>query len=276
MKIAILCSGLLHDYQIEDTKWIEDNIKRVYNIFSREDDEVDVFIGTWSNPNTINLPFIDVFFDEPDIHYNSGYVSGCIQAALKNLRTCKNNNEPYDLNDLANVSSMGRRRYKENIKQHLGYIFLFKQFVENKDYDIVVRIRFDTYIDLTHPTISPSQINDTLRDLATFSFDYNKPIGFNTIDLEYEIHPFGWNKYHYDGYSLSDWMIYHPPKLLNTEYALKLFENKLLRNGETGWYDILCRKWDLPVEYICWNGGVLLKDNHPHNAHRTFGPAKTK
>ena len=99
---------------------------------------------------------------------------------------------------------------------------MFNDFVRGKDYDLVLRVRPDTYIE--------TQYKDVFLTLMNMVLEHRKPIGFETIDPAYEQHDHGWNKYCTEHtQSLSDWCIAYNPKTFYSDLALQKYKDKKLK-----------------------------------------------
>jgi len=246
MKVAILCSGLI----TEDMD-IRENYETWREIFP----EADIFLGTWDRPDQrSNEVGFHVYYDEPHPHYHCGKAH--IEVTIEMMRKAKEEGRPYHPKDISDISSVSRRRKFHNVKQFLSHIYMYNDFVRDKDYDLVLRVRPDTHIDTQY-----KKMFLTLMDMV---LEHKKPIGFETIDADYKKHALGWNKYTSDASEgLSDWLIAYNPKTFNPDLALQKYADKEIRWAENGWYDTLIRDQDVPQTCMgtCWNGIVTLRSN---------------
>lgn len=242
MKIAILVSGQVRG------KW-KRNIKRVQGRLP----DADVFTSTWSGNG--NDGIVDFVHDQPSIDYHP-------TLDVEPYPTFKFISYKKDMEEGRNTTSKKQAQYRT--MQILGYDNLLNDIPD--EYDMCVRMRFDTYVSL-----------DTSIDWTSLikrSYEENIAIGFGTRDSRWK---HGINKLRelpryyppvdrvensYDpvnvtndwAYYLMDPLIIHPRKLWDSKRVWDLHNNKQLRNSEEGWYQILSEPYK--DSHVCYYGGA--------------------
>lgn len=244
MKIAVLFSGL-----IPDKVPVEENVKSVYAAFPT----ADFYFGSWDIPENENISFLDVKFKELKHHYNC--YTPFIKNQISNIREMIKNNETPSEVQLSALKFSYRSKLRQNINQVLIHTMMYQQFVEHSDYDIVVRARYETYIDPLHV--------DKFEYFVNLCYENDKPIGFETIDDDYKLMALGWNKFAQETpngiSSFSDWLIIHRKDKFYPDTVWQMYYQKKIRYAESAWYDILFIPNKFNVENTCWNGYVTLK-----------------
>lgn len=245
-KIAILCSGLAQNHFP-----FEENILS----WKAALPEADVFKTTWKIRNQLNNKFeFNKYYDDFSPHYNCGLILQ--KDALKRLRKAKKNNEAYSHHDLEFIKSYWRQKNKQNVKQFVSHIYMYDDFVKNKNYDLVLRVRPETYI-------NPNEIT-SFRELCKLAYDEKTIIGFETIDIEYKIHEFGWNFLSTANNVINDWAIIYYAKYFDPDIAMNNYYNKKIRAAELGWFDTLIRSQKFQENItprINWNGVATLRSS---------------
>lgn len=244
MKIAILVNGQIRG------KW-KRNISRMQGRFP----DADVFTSTWSGEG--NDDIVDFVHDQPSIDYHP-------TLDTEPYPTFKNINYKKNMENGSNQTSKKQSQYRT--MQILGYDKLLTEISD--EYDMCVRMRFDTYTSL-----------DTSIDwlgLIERSYKENVAMGFGCRDTRWK---HGVNKLQElprfyppidrpvegDGisntndwaYYLMDPLIIHPRKLWDSKRVWDLHHNKQLRNAENGWYQILSEPYE--DNHVCYYGGAHIE-----------------
>ncbi len=244
MKIAILVNGQIRG------KW-KRNISRMQGRFP----DADVFTSTWSGKG--NDKIVDFVHDQPSIDYHP---------TLDTEPVPKWKSIQYKKNMQLGTDPLLRKQAQYRTMQILGYDRLLNEISD--EYDMCVRMRFDTYISLD-PSID-------WTSLIKRSYDENVAIGFGCRDSRWT---HGVNKLQElprfyppidksvkgDGISnTNDWAYYimdpliiHPRKLWDSKRVWDLHKNKQLRNAENGWYQILSEPYE--DSHVCYYGGAHIE-----------------
>lgn len=244
MKTAVLFSGLILDHVP-----VEENVKTVCDAFPN----ADYYFGSWDIPENENKKFLDVKFKPMKHHYNC--YSTAIKDSIKNIRKAKERNEEYNPTDVGFVTVKNWNRLRNNINQILIHTMMYEKYVENKDYDLVVRARYETYIE-------PNGI-DKFDAFQKQCYEQEKPIGFETIDVRYELMPCGWNIHAQIPDvrigSLSDWLIIHRADRFDPKKIWQMYKDKKIRYAEVAWFEVLMDPYEFCINDTCWNGYVNLR-----------------
>lgn len=237
LKIAIVWSGQLrHGYKT--------NIARMKKFLP----EADSYYTTWDNQPKES--FINKFYKEPKTHYNPSKRQ--IETNIKILRKIRNAEinedklpqrlinegglKALELECLTTIRS--RIRSRNHTKQHLAYALAVKDFVKGKDYDIVIRARYDTYI--------RSAMKCHIKEFCEWVYENKQPMGFHSFNdsgtLEESIRPTPLIRNQY-GNSIHDFMIIHREDMFDPDRTLNLYERKILGPAEHGWWMIMCEPY---------------------------------
>ena len=223
MKIAVLVSGAFH------SKYKGCEILPEYNKTFREKfPDAEFFYATWDKFEyevRAHMPDIEcLYFKEPVMHYHP-YLDIDKKDAISNLYT---------------KSVM---RYKkapkdkiEWTKHHTKQILIHSRLMETlpKEYDIIVRLRWDTY--MYHAADFSTHIQDAYNNRVVYGYCTDLNLGFGIEkNMEESRNP---EKYKV---LLNDAMIIHPYDALSTANVEKLHEAKKLHPAEHGWYQVLCK-----------------------------------
>lgn len=222
MKTAILISGIIKG------NW-ERNIERVKSIFP----DADLFTATWKGYGDDDK--VDYVFDEPTVNYHP------------TLDT-----QPYPKYKTIEFKRLTKRddvKRKNTTKQLLIHDKLLEKVCPNDEYDMIIRMRFDTYVS-THSSINGN-------DLLTKSYKENITLGFGNRDTRHDFHSglIKLEQYYppvdrpIDDRSVTrtnDWSYYvmdpliiHPRKLWDSKMVWDLHYKQKLKGAENGWYQIL-------------------------------------
>ncbi len=243
MKTAILVNGQVRG------EW-KRNIKRVHGRFP----DADVFTSTWSGEG--NDDIVDFVHDQPSINYHP-------VLDTEPFPKWKDVQYKQTMANGSNPTSKKQAQYRT--MQILGYDKLLNEISD--EYDMCVRMRFDTYISLD-PSID-------WTSLIKKSYEENVAIGFGTRDTRWK---HGINRLkelpryyppvdkpaakHFDpveitndwAYYLMDPLIIHPRKLWDSKRVWDLHNNKQLKSAEYGWYQILSEPYE--ESHVCYYGGA--------------------
>lgn len=141
-------------------------------------------------------------------------------------------------------------------KQIVAYANLVQQIDHYHDYDVLVRIRWDTAINMDRKD---------LEQYLEYAMDKG-PVGFmtrtnrgpkydsgNTVILSKEV----------EGNEADDWfcylpdtMILHSPNHFDPLFAQKLFEQKQLWPAEWGWWQVMSKPYN--NNHLSVHGGVII------------------
>lgn len=228
MRIAVLISGA---YKADG---------RTYEGGNREEDKVrslekcrmslkkafpmaDFYYHTWHDGNIYEFPWKIEF--EPRISYHPLLDTEGFDTP-KYIKTRKKAENDIDF----------RERTKNQTKQILAHASLLNSI--EKDYDIIVRARHDTYVygmgNFDH-LIYKSQRENIAIGLATLK-EHSREF--------YRLHDVGKD---YKECFLFDQLIIHPRKLFDVEKVYKLHHEKRLLPAEFGWYQVM-------NEHECYSG----------------------
>lgn len=217
MKIAVVYTGLVRP----EKELYADNIWKIKTMLPN----ADFFFTTWKGYEEYD--WIDHYFDEPKLHYNCDYKLQ--KEAIAQMRTLDKSHPKYiKQRNMIKYRSKGRNL----IKQHLGYMLAFDKFVKFKGYDIAIRIRYDL-------KYSKDFITEDLQKAIELVYETKRPLGIGILDPN--VFPPGEISNVKDPFqSLADFFIIHSTNHFHTDYGWKLFENKKLKGGECGWYQLMC------------------------------------
>ena len=222
MRVAVLVSGI-----IKANKKFPELMARIIEVNKSIFSGADFYYATWDNEK--NRKLFDIYypeeechyFDEPEIHYHP-YL---------------NVPEEYHLSEdfTKKVQYFSSKRHlhewtSHHTKQHLIHCYLLDKI--EKDYDVIVRLRFDSFI---HRKANfYSYVEDAYQTGYAHGFSVTKRHKFN----EFYDSPEGTLK----DYML-DQLIIHNANNIDTREVYKLYEEKRLRAAEFGWYQVLSQPY---------------------------------
>lgn len=232
-KIAVVYSGLIQDQY----PYLQ-NIKSVLKTFPK----ADYFFSTWDLPENKKYDFIKYFYPEPEFKFNP--YNWHMRQTIRALKLQVTNNEILDPEQVETFRR-GRNVGSKALNQFYGHIHIFEDAMKVKDYDLIIRVRYDTFID-------DKAINN-IRTLANVVYKNDKPVGvewFKSVYIPtsdgggyYNKMNVGWNPMANlpitDG--LHDWLIIHRPHHLNVDKFHESIKRRDFRYGEQGWHDLLIR-----------------------------------
>jgi hypothetical protein len=245
VKIAILVSGQVRG------KW-EQNILRVRDAFP----DADVFTSTWSGEG--NDDIVDFVHDQPSIDYHP-------TLDTEPYPTFKNINYKKNMENGSNSTSKKQSQYRT--MQILGYDKLLNEISD--EYDMCVRMRFDTYTSLDESIDWLGLIGRSYKENVAMGFgcrDTRWKHGVNKmVELPRYYPPVDRAENSDDpvmttqdwAYYLMDPLIIHPRKLWDSKRVWNLHNNKQLKNAEWGWYQILSEPYK--DNHVCYYGGAHIE-----------------
>ncbi len=221
MRIAVCISGLLAG------KHLQRNVE----ILRRKFPDADFYYATWSreaNKFLENFPNDSCFiFDEPDMHYHPYSQEVLVPAEVK----------PHYENSMKLMIANGKidkNKYEwllHSTKQILIHAMLLEQI--KKDYDIIVRTRFDTYVWENEQVNFDEFVKNCSDERTTQGFGIAYQNNHKTLYSNPE------KKHSKYTYRVCDFMIIHQRDMIDSEQVYSLHKNKQLRGGEYGWYQLL-------------------------------------
>ena len=234
MKVAVLISGLCHSKAPQTN--VKRNIERIRRFFPSS----DFFFATYTQfKDTFEENFPEekcLFVDEPKIDYHPYSIDKQHWESNRYLET-----KQFIMRSPERTKWAGH-----HTKQHLIHSYLCDT-IDIKQYDVIVRARFDTWIwDKADfgPFIKSTHTNQTINAFAATKWQKH----FEKI-REFDSKPGG---RHHNW--LLDQLIIYPSSFLDTSYVYKLHEEKRLHPAEMGWYQILSRPNG--SKHKCWDGWV--------------------
>jgi len=248
MRIAVCFSGQLRYSEETWLKTIED-IKYIFPT-------ADFYYTTWDDQPKAS--FINRIYKQPKPTFNP--LKDSIANYLKAYRRFKEK----DWNDEDVPASYQARGYdgtklrteiKDLIRQmrskggysnyqHLAHALTVRDFVVGKGYDLVVRARYDLSIDLA--------LKKYINDFCQWVYEYSNPMGFHTKIVEKQrqtidehiLCDYGVDM-QYKSLTLHDFIIIHRADLFDPNLVFYNFEKKIQYPAEQGWYQILCKPYNL-------------------------------
>lgn len=282
MKIAVFFSGLVRGNYLQ-------NIEKFHNCFP---DGTDFFYTTWKRKHTDNewgaksdagatarkIPLkpaiINHYIEEPKTNFE--FDRSTLKKYIRTYKAMVASN--WDYNKLPpNITRNGTRALadlKEDIlspirnykicrhqhKQVLGHAWAVEHMINKNDYDIIVRLRYDA--------IPSRNLREALPIVFQMVKDTGMPVGFNYfndygLDSMYPGYP--QLKFH-QSKDLHDFMIVHAPEHLDYGYINYIYEERIMQPAEVGWFNALCRPWDI----YSWETIGLVKLHQQHNDEQEF------
>lgn len=221
MKVAVLYSGQIRGESYKDNIW---KMKRLLP-------HADFFYTAWKGDG--NYPWITKYFNEPKIKYNcERYIH---VESLKTMRQQKDElgYVPEDSKARKVLSSEFRKIGRDRIKQHIAHALAFKKFCLDKDYDVVIRVRYDLRFENFDRKDMQYLIELCYKKKKPVSIGYMGDIPSGELS---EINP----PTNYMG----DVLICHRADMFNPYHVFDLVENKKLKSAEGGWWQILCEYYN--------------------------------
>lgn len=229
MKVAVLYSGIM----TLERQAVLDNIARARYCFP----DADFFFSTWKGYLDHGIK-MDHYFDEPPFKYYPKFKF--VRTQIQYIRGRRNAGKDISEEDIETLQRFIRERHehKKNNNQHIAHALMMQEY--GKNYDIIVRLRYDAFIDLELKKELPRIFkNVMIRSEAKAGFgsralrvDVEKPdaLGYKievySGDTFVDIFPF-------------DHMIIHKSDIIDPDYVWELYNSCKLEFGEAGWAQIL-------------------------------------
>ena len=236
MKVAVCFSGLLRgDY--------EATVERMKYVIP----EADFFCTTWKGQPTSNIIVRE--YEQPKMHYHPQHL--IIKQYMRLYRKMRDTNWdlsyiPFQKRILGKEKNeeeikkviTSRNKSKHQTKQILIHAMTCRDFVTD-DYDVVIRARYDTYID--------KRLKNYIKDLCEATYKHRQPHGFNHFNtkglqgvLQHPIEITG-NR----SLDCNDFMIIHRRDMFDHNLVQYLHDQKLLTPAEAGWWMVLCKPYEV-------------------------------
>jgi len=147
-----------------------------------------------------------------------------------------------------------RQKGRTSNYQHLIHALTVRDFVDQSKYDLIIRIRYDLYID--------KRLEKHIQYFCEYVLENGNPLGFysrtNECDFDSHFNQEITMQNSTAALSINDFMIIHRADLFDPNLVFWLFEKRKHKAAETGWYQILCRPYGLtPI-----NVGGLVRINN--------------
>lgn len=269
LKIAVCYSG-----KITDRMPYISNIKSVYKVFG---DQADYFFSTWDLPeNKKYSKFMNFYYPEPKFVYNP--YNQNYKKVVKYLRKQKELGMVLD-REQVEAFKQGRNLGSKGLYQFYAHANIFKDVMKIKDYDIIVRVRYDVWVKDLEDT------QNNIRKCVDLVWENKKPIGFEyyrSLYVSEAGHPEGGGHYEemptgcFNPHNqcdlldsgLHDWLIIHRADHCHPEILEKNIERRVQRWGEGGWNDFLMRPYKFTCMNTSWLDYVLIRDHRSDCVHR--------
>lgn len=226
MKVAVLFSGLVRE-------GYKDTIKRMNEYLP----DADFYYTTWKGHGEYD--FIDHYFDETHIPYNcERHIHFKMVQKLRALKEENNGVYPkkHKLVEKAKWFFKYENRVigRNRVKQHLAHSFAYERCCKDKNYDIIIKCRYDLEFE-------DGFTKGIIRNMVDLAYDKKVPVGLGLIyglDEQYRMleEPVK---------QLADLIIAHHADMFDPAYVMKLLAEKTLKSAEGGWYQILCEPYSV-------------------------------
>lgn len=241
MKVAVLYSGQIRGDYIK-------NIARMKNVLP----DADFFFGTWENQKDLDTAgLINKFYVEPKPHYNPAKSHN--QKYLKIARAIRDGKltrkdfpvrwqtkTDEEIKSELFATIKGRNKSWHHMKQHLGHAYMCRDFTRSKDYDIIIRVRYDC--------MPFYELKCFIKHLCEQVMLHGNPIGFHDNNrvktLDHALKPKRMIENN-RGYDLNDFIVMHRHDLFDPDRTINLYNRKFLSPAEGGWYQIMCEPYSL-------------------------------
>lgn len=226
MKTAILISGIIKG------NW-ERNKKLIQSAFP----DADIFTSTWKNAERSDE--VDYVFAQPSVDYHPT-LDTQVFPKFKSISLKKSmENNP-------NIRDRGHPSWFTSL-QILGHDKLLNEVCPNDEYDMIIRVRYDTYLELN---------NVDWKGLVERSYEKNITLGFGNRDTRWRFGTIKKVPEYYPpvdtpifergvevsndwAYYVMDPLIIHPRKLWDSKRVWDLHYQEKLHGAENGWFQIL-------------------------------------
>lgn len=237
MKVAVCVSGLLSG----------DFIKRNNLVQKEKFANADFYYATWKRDESKFFKYFPseecFFFDEPEMHYHPYFPEGWSSEHFLETRNW--------------VTRTNRIEWSSHhTKQILIHAWLLNNI--QKEYDIIVRTRFDAFIWRDKEANFIPFIEDSFDNNRANCFAVTQKPKFKDI---YESDYIRTPKMRY---WLLDQLIIHPRSIFDVDQVNMLHETKQLRAAEYGWHQVLSEPYG--NNHRNWHGWV----NHDKNIEERF------
>ena len=237
MKIAVCISGLVNGAFT----------KRNVEVLKEKFVSADFYFATWEDQKTsFNSIFSNekcFYFKPPEIHYH-----------------------PYDAENFDSVHWRETKEWikrcnkkewtKHHTKQHIIHAWLLDSI--ELEYDVIIRTRFDAFAWKSSIADFTRFVEDSFINKRSNCFAVTQKPKFKELyESDYGNNP-----------KMKEWcldqLIIHPRSAFDTKRVLELYDKKLLRAAEYGWYQILSEPSG--GSHRNWHGWV----NHEKNIEKRF------
>ena len=239
LKIAVCFSG-----QLRGT--YQENIRR----FKKMLPDADYFFSTWHNQPI--EPFINIVHQEPISHYHPS--RNQFKTAIKVLKKIRDDKITVDqlpqrfinatdpMEQLENeciTTIQARIKSRNHTKQHIAHAMLVRDLVDQKKYDIIIRVRYDAFV--------RAELKCLIRDYCDIVYDKCVPIGFHSYNHSRSIEeciksPIKLQNLYSQG--VHDFVIIHRAEMFDWARTSHMYKTKQLGAAEFGWWQILCEPYN--------------------------------
>lgn len=252
MKVAVCFSGQLRG-------GYKECIDRMRNILPR----ADFFYTSWEG-ETLE-PFVNRYYIQPKPEFNC--LNDTTKKYIEKYRNYKEkgwkdvegpNNFPRVENEEVRRELKGiirglRAKGRTSNYQQLIHAMTVRDFVDQSKYDLIIRIRYDLYID--------QRLKKHIQYFCEYVLENGNPLGFysrtNESDFDSHFRQEITMQNSTAALSINDFMIIHRADLFDPNIVFWLFEKRKHKAAETGWYQVLCKPYGLcPI-----NVGGLVRIN---------------
>jgi hypothetical protein len=217
---------------------------------------------------------INHYMDEPKTNFE--FDRTVLKKYIKTYRAMEASN--WDYNKLPkNITRNGTRSLedlKEDIlspirnynlqrhqhKQVLAHAWAVEHMINKNDYDIIVRVRYDS--------VPSRNLREALPIVFQMVKDTGMPVGFNYFNnygLD-SMYPGRSELKFHQSKDLHDFMIVHNPEHLDFGYINYIYEERIMQPAEVGWFNALCLPWDI----FSWETIGLVKLHQQHRDEQKF------
>ena len=263
MRVAVVFSGQIRgNYKA--------NIERMRSIIPN----ADFFFTAWEDQRKLDTAgIVNRFYKEPIEGYLIGSVGKreVIKRNLKILRKIKNkelseNHKPVrwrgrseqKIIDELWAPYLAKKKASHSMKQMVAHALAVRDFCDAKDYDIIIRCRYDIIID-------PS-LKSHIKHFCEQTYKYWAPHGFHCFNSEETFANMVKPKkivQNCEGKDLRDFIIIHRADLFDPNRVFYMFDRKILMPAELGWWQTLCQPYML--NGIDVRGYVNIELQHQNN-----------
>jgi hypothetical protein len=250
MKVIVCFSGALPMRDADDEQKINRNIQKIKSILPK----ADFVFTTWEDqPDAV---FINKRYKVPVMSWCPGKAQ--IKHDIKMFRGLRdedpdiikefNDWQEKNLNTAEElktqiVYNIGKRQwYKQQQKQHIIHALTVRDFVDPKQHDIVIRMRYDSII--------RDNIENWIERLCMLCHETRRPIGLHRYPRQkqqiYSSQPimeFATPTKNIDSTLLRDFILIHRADMCDPNILEHLYESKTMSFSEPAWYQWLCKPY---------------------------------